>query len=136
MIVSTRQAQEAWDVLRQWARIIDERWDLGPLRVEGRTKAEVAEIYRAACKHSHPDMGGRLEDFAKVDRAKHVLLAWLERQADAPPPAHGGASQCPRCNGACHVLLYKGLRQMRVQCPTCQGNGEIYDERKPEGDRM
>ncbi len=137
MIVSARQAKEAWTLLRQWARLVDEKWDMDELaRVEGRSKGDVTDAYRAACKHCHPDRGGDMVDFVKVDRAKHLLFAWLEREADAPVPVHGGVTKCPRCTGLTYVLLHRGARQMRMQCPSCKGNGEIYDEKQTEGDRM
>ena len=77
-----------------------------------------------------------MAEFVKVDRAKHVVLTWLYRQVEAPTVAHGGVTKCPRCHGLAYVTVHKGLRQMRMQCPTCRGNGEIYDEKEGEGDRL
>lgn len=131
MIISKKQADEAWVVLRTYARIIDERWDADELvDVQGRTKTDVTDAYRAACRTVHPDMGGDVERFAAVDRAKHVLMAWLERAgtvSDAPP-AHG--QPCARCNGLGHVLSQRAFRAMRVQCPTCRGAGELGVEQE------
>jgi DnaJ-class molecular chaperone len=137
VIVSERQAQEAWDLLRSWARISDEGWDLDELaRVVGRTERDVTDAYRAACKHVHPDRGGAMADFVKVDRAKYMLMAWIARVATGPVPAHGGVSECPRCLGKGSIILHRGIKQTRMQCATCQGNGELYDEKQGEGDRM
>lgn len=133
MIVSRKMADDAWELVRGYCMMgaLDgEIWDF-PLSPES-----VGVAHKQACKRAHPDGGGSSEAFVAVDRAKHVLLHWLARQAEAPTPVHGGVTECLHCCGAGHVMLHKGLRQMRAQCPACQGNGEIYDEKKPEGDRI
>lgn len=134
MIVSERQAQEAWDTLRTFARMADEKWDADELiYVTVQNEGNLKDIYRAACRHTHPDMGGRPEDFATVDRAKHVVEAWMAKQGWRKEIAeHGGVTVCPRCNGDRRIKFQRGFRQMQVQCPTCQGNGELYDEKEKE----
>jgi DnaJ-class molecular chaperone len=128
-------ADAAWELLREYCMCgapdgFGEVWDF-PLGPES-----VGVAYKQACKRAHPDTGGSQEEFVAVDRARHVLLAWLERQADAPVPAHGGAAECPRCHGAGRIMMHRGVRQMPMQCPACQGNGEIYDDRESTGDRL
>lgn len=138
MIVSERQAQAAWDTLRTWARAADEKWDADELvHVTGQNDGNLRDIYRTACRFTHPDMGGSVEDFAAVDRAKYVVEAWLAKRARVDEVnAHGAVTVCPRCNGDRRIKLQKGFRQMQVQCPTCHGNGELYDEKDKGADRL
>lgn len=137
MIVSARMAAECWSLLRQFARISDEKWDEeAMLRPEGRTEAEINQAFRAAAKYTHPDTGGDAAQYALVDRAKAAMLEYAKRAAPAATPPHGGVRECPRCKGARHIMLQRGIRQMRMQCPTCRGHGEL-DEEKPEtGDML
>ena len=98
----------------------------------------ISMAYRALVKVCHPDAGGDAEMFAAVDRAKHVLMAWLARADRSAPPPHGAADPCPRCRGKGYMEL-AGARLgsvLRKQCPTCRGSGELYDERETSGDRM
>lgn len=99
----------------------------------------VLAAYRAEVKRVHPDAGGSVEAFAAVDRAKHVLLRWLARSvAEEPTTQHGVITACPRCEGRGFLEL-TGRRfgaSIRRQCPACQGNGELYDEKTKEGDRI
>jgi DnaJ-class molecular chaperone len=130
VIVSRTKASDALFLLSLW------NIDQPPIELDDHTVDTINDWYKRAARRTHPDIGGSAEEFAAVDRAKHVLLKWLERQAAAPPPPHGGVSECPRCHGERHVYLWKGVRKLRVQCPTCKGNGEIYDEREKENDRL
>lgn len=107
--------------------------------LEGLTTELVLAAYRAKAKDAHPDAGGSAEAFAAVDRAKYVLLSWLERQArdGAGAVPHGGVTKCQRCDGKGYVeLLTRSFGgRLRKQCPGCHGNGELYDERPPESNR-
>lgn len=140
MIVSHKMALAAWHLLISYARVTDEAWDLIQTRpMESLTKDVIASAYRTAARYTHPDttQHDSAAEFAAVDRAKHVLLAWLERQSpDEATKEHGGVTACPRCKGERTITLQRGFRQMKVQCPTCKGNGEIYDERDKAGDRQ
>lgn len=101
-------------------------------------KQAVEAAYRTEAKRAHPDAGGSLEAFAAVDHAKHVLLHWLAMRDGEPEKPHGGVTKCPRCDGKGYMELH-GARLgsvMRKQCPTCKGNGELYDEKDKDGDRI
>lgn len=133
MIVSEKKAQEAWDTLRTWARLVDEKWDADELaRVLGRSEADLKDAYRAACRHAHPDMGGRMEDFVVVDRAKHIVAGWIEKAAvtQSPELRHGGDAPCSRCNGKGTITLRKGFGTMPASCPTCRGSGQLIEQEK------
>lgn len=95
--------------------------------VDGLLKAQVLELYKVQAKRTHPDMGGTPEAFAAVDRAKHVLLHWLERAGPAVEVPHGDVQECLRCKGKGYTMQQRAFRQMRMQCPSCRGTGEIYD---------
>lgn len=81
------------------------------------------QMYRDAARRSHPDAGGKAEDFAAVDRAKHVLLEWLKREPEARP-IHK-PTVCYRCDGKGFVTQQRAWRSMRVQCPECRGAGDL-----------
>lgn len=134
MIVSEKMAQECWDILRMWARLVDEKWDADELaRAKGRSESEIKQAFHAAARSAHPDMGGDAAKFALVDRAKEAMLVFAKRQAPAQEEVpHGGVVTCPRCNGARTIALQRGFKQMRVQCPTCRGNGEITEGERPD----
>jgi hypothetical protein len=127
VIVSRKMAEEACETLG---------WGKETLSGDGPTTSGINAQFRTAAGAAHPDKGGTAEAFVALDRARHVLLAWLERQAEAPAPSHGGAAECPRCHGAGRIMMHRGVRQMPMQCPACQGNGEIYDDRESTGDRL
>lgn len=133
MIVSSRMAEEAWGTLLAYEF---------PGERVGSPMPESADVvnfsYRKAAKNAHPDAGGSPEAFAAVDRAKHVLLHWLARKEDQAERPHGGVSKCPRCLGKGYLEAQARAfaAPMRKQCPTCQGNGEIYDEKDKDGDRI
>lgn len=123
MIVNRKQAEEAWAVLLA-AEYPGE--SVGAPMPE--SAAEVAASYRRAAANTHPDKGGSIEAFAKVDRAKHVLLKWLEKQGSAPPPKLQ-PDKCPDCEGKGHVVRQgqQGFKvtRLRVQCRKCRGTGEL-----------
>lgn len=132
MIVNRDHAETAWAVLLA-AEYPGE--SVGAPMPE--SAGEVTASYRKAAAHTHPDMpGGSVEAFARVDRAKHVLLKWLERQgSDGPPKLQ--AERCPDCDGKGHVVRkgQKGFKvtELRVQCRKCRGTGELGVEHD-EGD--
>lgn len=103
---------------------VDLAYHNGGDALEGLTADSVQATYRAAAKATHPDAGGSAEAFAKVDRAKHVLLKWLEREAQFKDlePKHG--EKCRRCDGKGYVESARAFRTMRVACPLCRGLGE------------
>lgn len=119
MHVNEKMAREAADLLAFPS--------LDTVDLEG-----VKEHYRTAAKGAHPDAGGSAEAFAQVDRAKHILLAWLEKVANAPPPAQlHGKRPCEACDGMGHITLQSGRPGrlgLRRQCQRCHGSGDAdYD---------
>lgn len=130
MIVSRKAYEEAVALLLPYWP--DELSTAHPL-----DKERVTIMYRLAARHLHPDRGGSAEAFAAVDRAKHVLLHWLARAEAQEDKPHGGVSKCPRCDGRGYMELRNGFKApLRKQCPTCNGNGEIFDEKDKDGDRL
>lgn len=120
MIVNRSHAEEAFALLNADGA-------LAPT-LEGLLEQQVKEMYREACKTAHPDAAeGSLEKFAAVDRAKHVLLHWLAKQADAPAAPPMGA-KCGNCGGKGYVerTAQRGfkLTTLRAQCRKCNGTGE------------
>lgn len=108
-----------------------------PPAFEALTDKLVDRAYKVGAMVKHPDKGGSPEEFVALDRAKHVLIAYLAKQGQSEgPKPHGGVTQCPRCHGAGRIALQRGFKQMQTQCPTCRGNGELYDDREKDGDRL
>lgn len=82
--------------------------------------------YKTMAKISHPDAGGSAEAFARVERAKHVLLAWLAKKPEAAQASAG--EPCPLCGGRGKFHQRSGFKRgMLRQCPSCQGHGEVMD---------
>lgn len=136
MIISRATAEEAWTLLRTYARMADEVWDSDPMcNIDGLTASNVKSAYHAASKYTHPDMGGSAEAFARVDRAKHIMLEWLVKPATAAQPAHK-ARKCGNCAGKGYVHSMIGFKQgPRKQCHPCRGTGDADyepDEGKPQ----
>lgn len=129
MIVSQRQAEEAWELL---ARSIGTR-DLTPLHEI--TEALVSSRYRYCTLFTHPDReGGSLEKFTPVDRAKHMLLAWLARAPEGAPTTLGG-DECPDCSGTGILKVQRGFTApLRRQCGKCKGTGDLSYEHDKAGD--
>lgn len=118
MIVSQKQYDEAIALLLPYWP--DEVATAHPLDAD-----RVNTMYRQAVKVVHPDKGGTAEQFAAVDRAKHVLLAWLER----PQPASQDHKKkpCDYCGGLGHVYTAgraPGSMGLRRTCPKCRGSGD------------
>lgn len=124
MIVSEKQAREAWDVLRHFCPVqyIQDGWLGVGLPTE---KVVVTGMYRGAAMATHPDKGGDPENFARVDRAKHVLIAWLERPQ--PVSQDHKKKPCDYCGGNGHVYTAgraPGSQGLRRTCPKCRGSGD------------
>lgn len=120
MIVSRKMAEEALITLNMAG-------------LEGLGPEQVNASYRTAAKAAHPDAGGTSEAFAAVDRARHVLLKWLERSEAPQTPGMG--TVCARCQGKGFITSQRAWRALRVQCPTCRGTGDIDSERE-KGDYL
>lgn len=118
MIVNREHAEEAFALLNADGV-------LAPT-LDGLLEQQVKELYREACKTAHPDGGGTLEKFAAVDRAKHVLLKWIAKQGDSPPPMN--VVKCGNCEGKGNVTIksQRGFKitELRRQCRKCNGTGE------------
>jgi DnaJ-class molecular chaperone len=97
---------------------------------------QVTAAYKTQAKLVHPDVGGSAEAFAAVDRAKHVLLHWLARQEEPQASAAPALRTCPPCGGRGFVISQRAFRQMRVQCPTCRGTGDLDYEHEKEGSEL
>lgn len=140
MIVSEKMAHAAWEMLAAYINpedLTDAMRERGFKIVRtlavGLDRDDVTDAYKIAVKATHPDRGGSVEAFAAVDRAKHVLLAWLDRAgaSEAAVPAHGGGP-CPKCHGDGYLRLRKSFRELRTMCPTCRGSGEADVEQEKE----
>lgn len=123
MIVSAKQAQEAWNLLRPYSTI--ENGDLMQATNHEHAEDVVRDAYRQAARVTHPDKGGTAEAFAAVDRAKHVLLAWLARPQ--PTQTDHKKKPCDYCGGLGHVYTQgtrPGSQGLRRTCPKCRGSGD------------
>lgn len=123
MIVSEKQARAAWDLLCPYSVI--ENGDLMQVVNAEHPEDVVRDAYRQAAKAAHPDKGGTAEAFAAVDRAKHVLLAWLGRPQ--PVSQDHKKKPCDYCGGNGHVYTAgraPGSAGLRRTCPKCRGSGD------------
>jgi DnaJ-class molecular chaperone len=122
MIVTRKMADAAWKVIHEvcveGGAAPD--WDF-PL-----CAGSVQAAYKFAAKRTHPDAGGSPEQFAAVDRAKHVLLEWLKRK-EAKEVDHP-ITKCPKCEGSGVMVSQRGFKAMRMQCTACRGTGETTYE--------
>jgi len=101
----------------------------------GLTESDVQAAYRGRARETHPDVTGDAAAFVEVDRSKHVLINWLQRQPDAAPhPLVGG---CSGCDGTGFVRM-RGASfgsSLRRQCGKCKGTGDTnYEHEKGSGD--
>lgn len=120
MIVSRVKAEEAILVL---LAKYDGRWDMGEFKLDTLTPEKLKLLYREAAKATHPDAGGKAEDFARVDWAKCALEAWLAK-AEPAPIAHT-RENCPNCHGKGYFMMRKGFSGgLRKQCHRCRGTGD------------
>jgi DnaJ-class molecular chaperone len=104
----------------------DAAFDL-EVELEGLTQDALTAAYRAKARQHHPDAGGDPAMFVRVDRAKHVLAAWLERVPEADPTLK--VEDCSNCEGTGFIKIQRGFRALRRQCPSCYGSGEKGYER-------
>lgn len=122
MIVSEKAARVAAETLAL-------PWE--DLHLDSDPVGRVALAFRMAARNTHPDMGGNAEAFAAVDRAKHVLLAWLEKPRTATPEHKKRA--CDYCKGSGRVHQPSGRpgsNGLMRTCPKCHGSGDAdYDAR-------
>lgn len=129
MIVNRKHAEEAWALLVGAA--VNDPMEVGSdwPNLNGACEEAVKSAYKAAARKAHPDAGGSVEEFAAVDRAKHVLLKWLERQTREEAPAPSASESCPDCKGKGFVeqRTQQGFKisTLRVQCRKCRGTGEL-----------
>lgn len=133
MIINRTKADEAWSLLVSHARVADEVWDQQPITLDGMTEDTLNRAYRTAARYTHPDTGGTLEQFAAVDRAKHILIRWLAQRPTAAVDAVIGGL-CAHCEGAGNVRVQRGFRSMRVSCPKCHGTGDSHYTPDKTGD--
>lgn len=120
MIVSHKMAVEAATTL-------------GGLDLETLSEPVLTKVFRDLAKSLHPDKGGDARQFIEADRAKCVLLGWLERRANGEPPSAAISSvACPMCHGSGRRTLRRGFHAMTMMCGTCRGHGEIVPNEKVE----
>lgn len=124
MIVSRTQAEEASKELL-----------IHVFFLQGLTVEVVQQAYRSRARETHPDTGGTLEQFVAVDRAKHVLIAWLNRQPEAVAKALQ-PELCNACDGTGTIHVGRGfVKPLRMQCGKCKGTGDLsYDHDKTTTD--
>lgn len=99
--------------------------------LEGLTIDAVRDAYRKVAKKTHPDAGGDAVAFANADRAKHLLLKWLERGSrPAPPKVEPGRfhEKCSNCQGSGRRRINRGFHSMTMVCGTCHGTGDAQFE--------
>lgn len=123
MIINRSDAEQSWQLLIDEGRVDRIHYP----GFEAVTEDDVRDLYRTAAKFTHPDGGGDRETFARVDRAKHLLIEWLSRQKGVPPPPPK-AEPCISCGGKGYVERHtqRGFKvtTLRVQCVRCKGTGE------------
>lgn len=132
MIATRAKAEEAIKLLASYGNDVEVRLtDLETLSVH---RGRLDELYRAAAKCTHPDVGGSAEAFARVDWAKHVLTKWLTRDT---PKVATVYQPCRECNGLGHVRMQRGFKQSApIQCAACHGSGDAhYDADRSAGKR-
>lgn len=126
MIVTENEARKAWTELCS-------HYDSGPdvPTAFPPTVEAVTAVYRHAARKTHPDAGGSAADFARMDRAKCVVLEWLRRQQAAPAKAASASRPCEGCSGRGYTIQASGRPGrpgLRRQCITCHGSGDAdYD---------
>jgi DnaJ-class molecular chaperone len=104
---------------------------LGGLDLETLSEPVLTKVYRDLAKSLHPDKGGDAPQFMEADRAKCILLGWLERRAkEEPASAAISSTTCPMCHGSGRRTLRRGFHSMTMMCGTCRGHGEMVPPRK------
>jgi DnaJ-class molecular chaperone len=130
VIVSRKMAEEAASDLCFVSMELFDGAVSHPLDVM--TKEAVQQAYKNLVKLHHPDKGGSAEAFVRIDRAKCVLLGWLERRASEEPSAAVSSVACPMCHGSGRRTLRRGFHSMTMMCGTCRGHGEMVPNEKVE----
>lgn len=127
MIVTRAKAEEAWNLLRSHARVVSEEWDEPSRSFQAMDEHLFKHAHRTAARLTHPDTGGRAEDFARVDWAKCVLEKWLAKNEDTVPVYAG--LPCKVCGGTGKVRLQRGFTSIPTICGACKGSGDDgYDK--------
>lgn len=122
MIVSRKTAEDAWALLGQYYDTMGKTESVMYPAFDRILEADVANLYRIAARKTHPDAGGALEAFAAVDKAKHVLLAWLARRPE--PTSRSTFRNCTICAGKGKVTRHRGFNSWQERCGACHGSGE------------
>lgn len=124
MLVNRAKAEEAAEIL-----------GLAPLDHHVVNVDRVKAAYKEMAKTAHPDAGGSAEAFARVDWAKHALIAWLGKNPAREPEMPVKGDPCPVCTGTGRVKVQNGFKSALTRlCQMCQGTGEVMDiDRKGEG---
>lgn len=76
--------------------------------LDGLTTERLAAAYKDLIKTHHPDVGGRHEDFVRLQQAQRELMRWLEGQ-----PAAGA---CVACGGTGIRKVVRGFSTMTMRC--------------------
>lgn len=124
MLVNRAKAEEAAEIL-----------GLYPLEHHVVNVERVNAAYKEKVKVAHPDAGGSAEAFARVDWAKHALIAWLGKNPARQPEMPVKGDSCPVCAGTGRVKSQNGFKSALTRmCLQCQGTGEVMDiDRAGEG---
>lgn len=113
MIINRKKATEAAAVLR--------------LQLEDVTDTMINSAFKSMSKTAHPDAGGTVDEFVRLDHAKHVLLRWVAQKVlrgDEPMRVE----DCKSCNGKGKVEIRRGFARMTIMCGRCKGSGDAgYD---------
>jgi DnaJ-class molecular chaperone len=88
----------------------------------GYGKDDVVAAYRNLAKECHPDKGGDIAKFTEIDRAKCILLKWLETPASQEVVFV--KPDCPNCKGIGRIKIRKGFGILTITCGRCQGSGD------------
>lgn len=107
---------------------------LGGLDLATLSEAVVTKVFRDLAKTLHPDCGGDAKKFVEADRAKCILIRWLQRPQVAPPSLDDliPSERCPMCGGTGRRTLQRGFHTMTMVCGTCRGLGELVRPDKVE----
>jgi len=125
MLVTLTMAEEAAKAL-----------ELYPMDHHVVTAETIQAAYKRRARETHPDApGGSAEAFVSVDKAKHILLVWLQRK-QPPASATDKGAKCPTCDGSGFIWQASGFKRgLKRQCAPCHGTGEVLDlERGCKGD--
>lgn len=101
---------------------------------ETATEADVITRYKELAKTAHPDLGGDVDQFQRLQAAKEQALieaqhgqtlAKSRMQLNALREAARG-TVCPRCDGTGYSMRRQvGFREWRTVCRLCRGRGKL-----------